>query len=84
MGDADAWALAEDEGGAVARSAVSGTHGNARTARNGCPTVMGTLVGGGSLSGDSPQPEGARGTEVGAIEGTVDTEGGGEAPWTAG
>jgi hypothetical protein len=78
VGDADAWALAEDEGGAVARSEDSGTRGNARTARNGCPTAIG------AAGGNSPEPEGAGGAEVGAIEGPVDTKGGGEAPRTAG
>ena len=78
MGDADTPALAEDEGGAVAGCEDSGTRSNARTARNGCPTVTG------AAGGDSSQPEGAGGAEVGAVEGAVDTKGGGEAPRTAG
>jgi hypothetical protein len=79
-GDTDARTLAEEYGGA----GNYGACGRGRTARNGCLTVLGALVGSGGARGDGAEPEGAGGAEVDAVECAVDAQGGGEAAWTAG
>jgi uncharacterized protein len=84
-GDADARAFAEDYGGVGTGSGDRGARSRDRTARNGCPTVIGAaVVAGGGAGGDRAEPERARGAEVGAIEGAVDAQGGGEASGPAG